>query len=238
LFAIGHSWREDIGESLVVRLQSQSKESAVERLQYQNVFAMAFVFLLAGSALAEPPDEEEKTVKIPLDQIWATDMPGTRNIVDLDIEPWFVFRIREALGFPPKDGGAKPAFAVLGTGFDALRAAHEVLVKKKKPRDTFPSSSEVSVVSFTYEAGPYVHLYKVERQGNNVNIYYRFVPHEEEVTQQYIAIIPLGILPDGKYRTNIIRSPDAGNRLKKVSDEVARRVVCGSFSFTISEQGK
>lgn len=197
-----------------------------------RLFALLALVLYCSISHAEEP------VEIPLDQIWANNMPGTRNIVDLDIEPWFVSHIREALGFPQKDQDAKPAFAVLGTGLDALRAAHEVLVNKKKPRDTFPPGSEVSVVFFAHETQPYVHLHKVERQGKNINIYYQFVPHEEEVTERYIAIIPLGRLLDGKYRMNVIRSPDAGNRLKKVSDEVARRIVCGSFSFTISEQGE
>ncbi|MDZ4657140.1 MAG: hypothetical protein SH868_06125 [Bythopirellula sp.] len=195
-------------------------------------FALWVLVLCCSTSYAED------SVEIPLDQIWANSMPGTKKFSELNTQQPLVYEIREAIGFTQKDKDAKPAFAVLGTGLDALRGAHEVLVNKKKPRDTFPPGSEVSVVFFAHETQPYVHLHKVERQGKNINIYYRFVPHEEEVTERYIAIIPLGKLPDGKYRMNVIRSPDAGNRLKKASEEAARRIVCGSFSFTISEQGE
>lgn len=207
----------------------------MHRLKHEGVFTMALVFLLVSTVMAEPLDEKSKTVTIPLGEIWATQMPGTKKFSELNTQQPLVYEIREAIGFTQSDKDAKPAFAVLGRDLDALREAHAVFVDKKKPRDTFPPESEVSVMFFTHETGPYVHLHKVERQGNNVNIYYRFVPHEEEVTQQYIAIIPLGKLSNGKYSVNIMRSPDAGNRLQKVSDEVARRIICRPFSFTVSE---
>jgi hypothetical protein len=217
------------GEAIVLRFKSERQYMAIR-------FALLVLLFCCSTNYAE------EVVKIPLDQIWANNMPGTRNIVDLDIESWFVSHIREALGFPQKDKDAKPAFAVLGTGLDALRAAHEVLVNKKKPRETFPAGNEVSLVFFAHETQPYVHLHKVERQGNNVNIHFRFVPHEEEVTERYIALIPLGKLSLGKYRVNIIRSPMPQNYIdlgfRPMSDEVARRIVCRSFSFSVSEQGE
>lgn len=208
------------------------------RLTLKSIFAIALVFLLVSSISAQPPDEKDEPVTILLDQIWANRMPGTKEISRLVEQEPRLTGISNALGFPPNNGEAKPAFAVQGRGLEALREAHSVIVDKKKPRDIIPAGSEVSVVFFTHETGPYVHLQKVERQGNNIDIHYKFVPHEEEETERYIALIPLGKLPVGEYRVNVVRSPDAGSRLKKVSDEYAQRVVSRSFSFTVSEQGK
>jgi hypothetical protein len=178
----------------------------------------------------------DDVVKIPLDQIWANRMPGTLNINDWDTHPSLILSIQNAIGFPPKDGEADPAFAVQGESQDALREAHAVIVDKKKPRGIFPAGKKVSVVFFTHETGPYVHLYKVERRGKNIDIHYKFVPHEEEDTERHIALIPLGKLPVGEYSVNIIRSKKSeGSKSRQPSDEVARRIVCRPFSFTVSE---
>jgi hypothetical protein len=199
--------------------------------------AMALMFLLVSSVSAQPPDD--KPVTIPLDQIWANRMPGTKKIGLLVEQEPRLTGIQNALGFPPKDGEAKPAFAVQGRGLDALREAHAVIVDEKKPRDTFPAGNEVSVVFFTHETGPYVHLQKVERQKNNINIHYKFVPHEEEDTERHIALIPLGKLADGNYSVNIIRSKKSeGSKSRQPSDEYAQRVVSRPFSFTVLEQGE
>ncbi len=201
---------------------------------------LAFV-LCCSISYAEPPDEKGKKMEIPLSEIWANNIPGTKEIGRLAKQDPRLTGITSALGFPPKEE-AKPAFAVQGKGLDALREAHAVIVDKRKSRDTFAAGSDVSVVFFAHETRSYVHLHKVERQGNNVNVSWRFVPHETEDMTRHVALISLGKLPSGKYRVNIIRSAmpqkyiDLGFR--PTSDEVARRIVCGPFSFTVSEQGE
>jgi hypothetical protein len=95
------------------------------------------------------------------------------------------------------------------------------------------------VVFFAHETQPYVHLHKVERQDNSVNINYRFVYHEEQDTNRYFALLPLGKLPSGRYDVNVVRAKKYERKeFPQPSDEVARRIVCGAFLFTISEQGE
>jgi hypothetical protein len=190
-------------------------------------------------AIADGQNEQPTVQIIPLKEIWANRMPDTRDIRELDPVNPLVLEIEKAIGFPPQDK-AQRGFAVEGEGLEALRAAHAVFVDndKKKARDTFPAGSEVSAVFFAHDTHPFVQLHKVERQGNRINVYYRFVFHETEETMRFIAIVPLGKLSSGKYRVDVIRSPmGAGSRLQQVTDEVARRIVCQSFSFTVTARG-
>jgi hypothetical protein len=207
-----------------------------------SYFAGVVVATLSLSgARAESPSDKTASVVIPLDAIWANDMPGTRDIDTLVQEPPLTYLIRQAIGFAPKVK-AKPAFAVRGMGLDALGEAHEVLVGKQRRRGTLPSGADISIVFFAHETGPYVHLQKVERQGNNIDIQYHFIPHDSKETMRYVALIPLGKLNAGAYRVKINKSPmeqkylDLGFR--PVSDADSSRIVSRPFSFTVSEQGE
>jgi hypothetical protein len=210
--------------------------------QFSVATGLATTVLLFSAASAETRRDNGEVITIPLSEIWANNMPSTRDIGKLDPKRPLAYEIRRAIGFPPKDEEAKPGFAVMGTGLEALQEAHAVFVDKKKPRATFPAGSDVSVVFFTHETRPYVHLQKADRQGNKINVHWRFVPHETEDMTIHVALIPLGKIPSGKYRVNVIRSEmpkkyiDLGFR--PTSDKVARRIVCRSFSFTVSEQGE
>ncbi|OHB74841.1 MAG: hypothetical protein A2W31_06410 [Planctomycetes bacterium RBG_16_64_10] len=201
------------------------------------------VFLTAhvGWALAD----ESKTVAIPLDQIWAWRMPGTRDIGQLEPNKPakvacgpLVGEIRKALSATPANGKeAKPGFAVLGTGLKALRGAHAVLVKNKNPQDTFPANSEISVVFFSYQFGPYVHLEHVKRRDNVVDIAYEFVPHRTEEVTEHLALIPVGNLSSGKYYVKVDRASmeqkNAVQGFRPTTDTDARRIICHSFDFTV-----
>jgi hypothetical protein len=208
----------------------------------------AFLMACAGCALAAPAapaDDESKTVTIPLDQIWAYDMPGTRDTGQLEPNKPaklgsgpLVGEILRALAVTPAEGKeARPGFAVLGTGLEAIREAHAVLVDNSKPRQAFPTGGEVSVVFFSYEAGSYVYLNRVERGGNVVEIYYRFVPHRTMNLTSHFAIIPLGALPAGKIYVKILQSPLEQEYtiqgFRPVTDAVSRQIVCRSFSFSV-----
>src|SRR3972149_3930991 len=165
-----------------------------------------------GGALADLPGDqpEAKVVTIPLDQIWGYNMPGTRDVqkLEADTRSLLFMQIRRSLWpFPSKDKDAEAGFAVLGTGLQALREVHGVLVEKKKPRETFPTGREICVVFFSYQNTLYVHLRGGRREGNTVEIRYVFVPHETEDTTEHFALIPLGTLPIGMYHGNIIQSP-------------------------------
>lgn len=214
--------------------------------RFALICGIAVAALFGVTAAADPPVETKNadTVTIPLDQIWAYDMPGTSDLESIknDRSLVQVQDIRLAMSKAPLQGkDANSGFAVIGSGFDSLREAHAVLVDGRKPRQTFPQGSDVSVVFFSHQFGQYVHLHKVERRGDVVEIQYQFVPHKSKELTEHFALIPLGRLDAGTMRVEIVQSPmrqefvDAG--LKPTSPEVARRVVCGSFSITIVERG-
>lgn len=185
-------------------------------------------------------NQENKSVTIPLDQIWAYRMPGTQDVEALD--GLLVTESRRAIGFlTPDNKQTRSAFAVLGTELDALREAHSVFTKKSRHRKTFPAGSDVSIVFFSAEFGRYVHIDLVERQDNVVRIHYRFVPHKTKERTKHLALIPLGKLAAGKYRVKMIRSPMKpnyviGQRLQSVFYEKALRIVGNSFSFFVGPQ--
>ena len=191
----------------------------------------------------EKPGEE--VVEIPLDRIWALRMPGTRKIGELEpdkpplsVHGPLVGEIRQSLApAPPKGMQAKSAFAVLGSGEEALRQAHAVLVENKPAQDSFPAGGEISVVFYSHQFGGYVHLDQIRRRNGLVEIKYRFVPHLETYLTEHVALIPLGNLPSGEYEVRIIQVPieqkfvDYG--VKPINSEWERRIVCKSFSFSV-----
>jgi hypothetical protein len=202
---------------------------------------IAFVSLVGSAALAAAPDIE-KAVMIPLDQIWAYKMPGTKDIQRLDPNPRSVFvgEIRQALKPTAKRKNAGKAFAIAGTDLAALRAFHAVLVKGGSVKETFSPNSPIHVAFYSYQDGLYIHLSRVERQGGTVNIFWRPVPHETKEATEHFALIPLGKLPSGRYQVNIIQLPlsnesiDAG--FHPVGNKVAEQTVCKSFSFNVTDQ--
>lgn len=214
----------------------------MNRLSLTAGFVIALVSCVA---MAESP--EEKPTMIPLDQIWALQMPGTRDIGELEADKPpksmygpLVEKIRRALDTAREEGkDAKAAFAVLGTGLDALREAHAVLVQEKKPRETFPSGSEISVVFFSHSFGSYVHLDRVQRRDNVIEIHYRFVPHKTSDLTEHIAIVPLGALPAGEYQITVIQEPMderfINGGFRPVDSKVAGQVVSGSFRFSVAQ---
>lgn len=196
---------------------------------------------MVANATADAANEEAKSRIIALDQIWGYNLPGTRDLLKIEgrsSAKQQIEEIRDALSTPPPQGKeASAGFAVAGSGADALREAHAVLVGGKKPRQTLPQDSELSLVFFSYQFGPYVHLQKVLRRGNVIEVQYLFVPHKTEEVTEHFALIPLGKLAAGKVRVEITQLPmekrfvSAG--WNDIAPEVARRIVCRPFSFVV-----
>ena len=191
-----------------------------------------------------PPSSKE-TIEIPLSEIWAWRMPGTRDIGELETSKPrkyaygpLVGEIRRALAKPrPKGEEAKQGFAVVGTGMEALRKSHAVLVKDGKYQQKLPFGSDISLVFFSYQSGSYVKLDSVTLQGERIDIYYSFVAHRTRNVTTHFAFIPFNNLSPGKYIVKISESPTASGSLESNSDW-GKRLVCKSFSFSIVDQGK
>src|SRR5690606_19456730 len=112
----------------------------------RTIVLTAVVGQLASLTLAEPPTQKSKAVTIPLDTIWATDMPGTREIAELAKEhqrltqtySWetLLRSFSDERWNPKITGRARDMFVVPGEGLDALLEADAVLRHKKKAQST------------------------------------------------------------------------------------------------------
>lgn len=189
--------------------------------------------LIAGVSSADSPVET-----IPLDEIWAWQMPGTRPIDNLlnrddsnSSDAKLVRDIRRVLADRPQI--PRRAFAVCGAGLEALRNAHAVFAGTK-PSSSFPVGSDISIVFFSYQAGTYVHLIEIERRDDVISVGYRFVPHRTTELTSHFALIPLSDLEVGQYSVKIIRaSDDADAKYSSQNETLEKMIVCRPFNFSI-----
>lgn len=178
--------------------------------------------------------------EIPLDKIWAQDMPGTMNVYELE-DPKSNFPLMSAIVkahlSKNTQGKAGQAFVVQGIGLEALKNASKIIARKQELLHSLPFDTEVSVIFFSVQSGQYVHLTKVERIQGTIKIRYEFVPHYEKHFTSHVAIIPLGKLPNGHYQVDIANEPFAQRLIDKglveVPDEQKLPRVSSSFDFTI-----
>lgn len=228
-------------------------------------WAAALVILVATSVSADEP-----SVEIPLDRIWAFDMPGTRDVagiplpeVDekrrpgLDHERYrneranLIEQMRQYLTAKPSSVQAMPGFVVPhGVDIHTLRQASNRLAISKKLGHTYPleqipaiefpvSEEDVTLVFYSHPAAYHVRLTKVERQGHDIVVRYRFQPHAYVESTVHFALIPLGKLPAGKYQVNYEQERfeqkyhDAG--FLRVHEGQEHHLICRPFSFTIFE---
>jgi len=207
---------------------------------------------------APDPGLSENAVEIPLEQVWAYQMPGTRPMevgkkdgTYLSDEGPLLDEIRRVLVVDWREGpkllkDGMPGFAVLGTGMDALREAHAVLVKKQAPRKSFPEDAKVSLVFFSNQCSRYVHLHRVEREENRVEIRYRFVGHKYgrggTTGTKHFALIPLDKVAAGNVQVKVTQSPmeqrHEGSVARLFPPEGVRLMVCKSFSFSVDGEEK
>jgi hypothetical protein len=171
---------------------------------------------------AESTKSPENALHIPLDQIWAYDMPGTKDVREL--EPDLVgaqtkslpekeqqrranYSILEdlakSLRFLPdkRPIDQKPGFGVAGTGIEALRAARDVIVGDKQAPQAFPSGTDVSAVVFSYPSEYGITFDSVTKTtnrkfykglGRGLEVRYHLTPNPSADLVEHLAIIPFG----------------------------------------------
>jgi hypothetical protein len=212
-----------------------------------RLIILPFAVLSASCVIAE-----EKPAEIPLKEVWAWGMPGTKSIHELDPQivkearefathkqrasmlevlahklkdKSLVYRFFSKLKALPEDKRPSKGFVVSGTGLVALRNA----VTRLGETSGALLEGEVTLVFFTREAGVPVHLKKVSRCGNKIDIRYVLGSHDVDVRTDQIAMIPLGKLASGTYEVDIqIAPPHEKSR--------AFHKVCDPFSFTAEER--
>jgi hypothetical protein len=188
---------------------------------------------------APDPGPAKEAVVIPLDDIWAYNIPGTKNIQELDPDHNISLSIG-SLGILQLIGKKKasPGYVVPGTGREALTVARKKLPPGEMPPNELPEGTDISLVYYSHGFSQHIVLHRVERLGNAINIRYRFDDKGNTGLSQHYALIPLGKLPEGKYQVNMIPVWDklvemSPSYYLNVADDV-QRTVCQSFEFTIT----
>jgi hypothetical protein len=204
------------------------------------------------SAVVIAEDAVEQSKEIPLDQIWAYEMPGTRDIRELEPkldvhDPSFrdLYRrslVRQIASFlstyvPKESELARPAFVVVGTGKEALKNAHAIFIKERLAHGTatVPSDTELSLVFYTYVTGWHPQINSVSQSLDTITVKYQFIsPQEPAFGAKRFALIPIGKLAPGTVQVEIEQVPPMDYRGRPVEWKTdAERFVCGSFSFDV-----
>lgn len=205
-----------------------------------------FSFTVFDPPVESPP--AENATLIPLDRIWAFDMPGTQNVRELESKrrpghPWRVSespdvaRIAEILRESAGDKeNAGTAFIVIGEGKEALRNVRHLMDGTAPRQAELPSGVELSLVFYSLSFGRYVHIKSVERLDRTITVKYRFLSHATTEATVHFAIIPVGKLPPDEFRVSMRQLPP-----KNINGATASYVpnpekfVSSSFSFRIRE---
>jgi hypothetical protein len=204
--------------------------------------------ILSSQASSESPND--KSTVIPLDKVWANKMPGTRDILDLDLpraqqattgrwQSIYMSWVRRAEKLKFKDL-ARPGFAVSGSGQSALLAAHAIFVEGAAPRNEFSPDEELTIVFFSEPyGGNFVRMRQGERKGEHIKIQYRLEPYLERTLSETFALIPLGKLATGEYHVGMRQLPSEQkfSKLgqKPLDENWSRDVLCKPFSFAVRE---
>lgn len=197
--------------------------------------------ILASSPDAAGMDVWYRTV--PLNDVWALNMPGTtpmdRRVNGLtknynSPEGRLLQEILDALN--TEESLKSPAiegFAVRGRGMAALRRAHDVLVKGKKPTRTFRTSDRITLVFFSKHYGKYVHLLAVEQWESTVQLSYGLVSHFTLDATSHIALVPIELSTTGAIRVEISPELSTFTSLDPDLSSQLDRAVCKPFAFLI-----
>jgi hypothetical protein len=198
----------------------------------------ALAILVASPAFAE---------EIPLKEIWALDMPGTRDVASIeigDLKPGEgneeLNRMRETaiakihqslLSKPPAEAAMQGFVVPLRTSIAALK--HIAASLRVEQVDLQPSNEEADTTLFFF-ARPIsyrVQLTEVKRNDYEISVHYQFVPRESKEATVQFALIPLGKLPAGEYQVQFEEAPMDG--VARPSVEQVRQMICRSFTFTV-----
>jgi len=193
------------------------------------------------SATPSNPQSTYFSQNIPLETVWALDMPGTQPMNRIqrgtplayeNPEGQLVDEIRTALKYDPqRRPTAGPCFAVQGTGMTALRQAHAVLVREEKLPTEFQAGEELTLVFYSYQFGAYVHLAEVVNRDGHIDISYRFVPHRTEEVTTHLALIPINSSQPGPRTVHVAPVTNGGD-----NEAWGGKIVCGSGRFVIYDQ--
>jgi hypothetical protein len=214
------------------------------------LIAVVAVLLSLTAPAGRAAEESAESVEIPLKEVWALDIPGTRDVRELQeipqlppgkelFEKSLIARIILELGTDlPQE--VKPGFAVPGVGLEALQQMHDALVKDRERLKSFRQDDQITIAFFSYTFGQYLRLDGIARSDDAITIKYHFVAHASLDSTVHFALIPLGALPSGDYEVFLERQAtktsgvlDAKGAIF-IDPDLLKRAVCGPFSFTVN----
>jgi hypothetical protein len=167
--------------------------------------------------------------EIPLKDVWAHLMRGTRDIRELSKED--IAAIRETLSNgTQKQAEAGPCFIVFGDEKEALRRARKMIVDDEKPVTSLRSDGAAWLVFYSYAAPGYVCLESVSQSEGKVIVQYEVLIHATANATQHFALIPLGKLPAGELNVEIA---EVVSDTPYSNHEKTERSVCDSCTFVI-----
>ena len=185
------------------------------------IILTAISLATVATIVAAAQQEQLGAVEIPIDKIWAFNMPGTRDIrklepgeIDKNSESVWK-RTVEALVGKSADATRKKesvgqGFAVAGNGLDALRRVNAVIATGETARSSFDPNDEISIVFFSYLAsGNNVHVQEVSRKAGAIEVKFRLAPYFERNMSLSFTLIPVGKMPPGTYQVQFVQSPIA-----------------------------
>jgi len=199
----------------------------------------------------QPSESKQDSVNIPLDQIWALDMPGTRDVRDLEpdfskqrlsnkelIRRSLVVQIQRAIQWPHEDKIAAHGFIAEGTDLEALTLASDVLLEKQKRVETFRTGIDLTAIFYSHRSGHYIYLDKVTQDGHVIRVHYHFIRRSAPNQTGHFALIPLRKLSTGNYHVKMIRGPTQQaehiwESTRQVDAKLVEKVVCKSFQFKV-----
>ncbi len=195
-----------------------------------------------AQALATPgptPLTNPSAGAIPLDEVWAVDMPGTRPINRTQAgdpptytapEGQLADEILAALRRGASASDTGECFAVAGEGMDALRAVHAVLVGGKVRHTSFGAGEPITIAFFSYPYPSYIHLVGAE-QDQAIQLQFAVVPRETREPTANFALVPVQFAKIGTSHVGVRLE----HELAAATTPVLPRIVCRSFSFDVSQ---
>jgi hypothetical protein len=221
--------------------------------RFSFIVAVVFGLVSLARVVAATPNDQPKT--IPLKEMWAFKMPGTKDVRELEprvdgkklseqeLEQYFrtssVHQILHVLSNRPreqKDELAGPAFAVVGTGNEALKNAAAAFATKdsKWPDEWLPTDTDISLVFYSYSTGYFVRIVSVEKSERAITINYQRVQQTAMIMNTCLALIPVGKLPAGTVNVKIVELPPVDEQDRRVTvTGDPHKHVCNDFAFGV-----
>jgi len=206
--------------------------------------------------------------EIPLSEIWALNMPGTKDVYGLGFAEsdkrryagWGPTEFREmrersinqmmlALSDKlPSEKAARGFIVPWQSNSQVLKRIGELIRTAKKNEifdidvKEYPKGSDVTLIYFSYPSSYYNHIKEVERDGHKITVGYQLVPHYSGDSTVNFALIPLKDLPAGEIQVKFRQLPMDKKFYEAGFIQVNRsqqmRLVCNDFSFRIWEPVK